>query len=138
MPAAVVFTRLLATRNHERLIPFTSIRTPDRPPRVGDVTRATSLWVLVDTMTLVHLDHPSGTSPGRATWRKTGPVLLGEAEIVVTPLGPTACEVAWIERDIHVAGLPPRLTAAPITAAIALMTRYALRRLDRLSTGRRG
>lgn len=129
LPAAVVFDRITALRNHERLIPFTTIDTPDRRPAVGDVTVATSIGVLRDTMELVTYQAPDG-GPGLARWVKLGPVLLGEAEIVVTPT-PAGCRIDWIERDIRVRGLP--ITARPLTALIAVMTRFALATLARLS-----
>lgn len=134
LPAAVVFARLTALRNHERLIPLTRIDTPDRAPAIGDRVTATSAVVLVDTMELVELQPPHDAAAGRARWVKHGPVLLGEAEIVVTPLAEGHCRVAWVERDIRLAGLPTALTVRPLTALIGLMTRLALARFVRLSS----
>lgn len=136
LAASVVFDRVTALRNHERLIPLTTIDTPDRRPRVGDVTTATSVAVLVDTMELTHYEPPTATTPGRAVWTKLGPVLLGDAEIVVAPLAHDRCRVDWIERDIHVRGLPPSWTTALLTTAVGVMTRVALRRFIRLSAPR--
>ena len=130
LPAAVVFDRLTALRNHERLIPLTTIEAPDRRPEVGDVAIATSAGFLRDTMELVAYRPPHNGGPGSARWVKRGPVLLGEAEIVVTPAA-VGCRVDWIERDIMVRGLP--LTRRPLTSLIAVMTRVALARLVRLS-----
>lgn len=136
LPAAVVFDRVTALRNHERLIPLTTIDTPNRRPRVGDVTTATSVAVLVDTMELTRYAPPTETGPGRAVWTKLGPVLLGDAEIVVAPLGPGRCRIDWIERDIHLRGLPPSWTTALLTTAVGVMTRVALARFVRLSAPR--
>jgi len=133
LPAAVVFDRLTALRNHERLIPLTRISTPDRRPAVGDVTVATSAGLLRDTMELVAYQRPGDDGVGAARWVKRGPVLLGEAEIVVTPVA-AGCRVDWIERDIVVRGLP--FTRAPLTALIATMTRLALARFVRLCAPR--
>ncbi len=138
LPAVVVFDRLTALRNHERLIPLTRIDAPDRRPAVGDITIATTALLLPDTMELVRYERAGRDTVGHATWVKRGPVLLGEAGIVVTPLAADACRVAWLERDIHIAGLPPRLTTRPLTALLGVMTRLALRRFVRLSTPRHG
>lgn len=138
LPAEVVFDRLTALRNHERLIPFTTIRTPDRRPAVGDLTIATTAGLLDDTMELVRYEPPGRDAVGQATWLKRGPILLGEAEILVTPRSPHSCAVAWVERDIHLAGLPRRLTTRPLTALLGVMTRRALRTFARLSTPRHG
>lgn len=138
LPAAVVFDRLTALRNHERLIPLTTISTPDRRPAVGDITIATTAGLLPDTMELVRYQRPGRDAVGHAAWVKRGPVLLGEAEIAVTPVAEAACRVVWVERDIHVAGLPARLTCRPLTALLGVMTRRALRIFVRLSAPRHG
>lgn len=130
LPVQVCFDRLTALRNHERLIPLTTIAAPQRRPRVGDVVIATSALVLKDTMELVRYEPPASDAVGRAVWIKRGPVLLGEAEIIVSRLSETACRVDWIERDIRITGLP--LTTHPLTALIGVMTRLALARFDRL------
>lgn len=132
LPAAVVFDRITALKNHERLIPLTTISTPDRRPEVGDVTVATSAGFFRDTMELVAY-RPPADGVGLARWVKRGPVLLGEAEILVTPLG-QGCRVDWVERDIVVRGLP--FTRRPLTSLIALMTRFALARFARLCAPR--
>ncbi len=132
LPAERAFDRLTATKNHERLIPLTTIATPDRRPQVGDLTVAVSAGILVDRMVLTVLTPPTATAPGRARWVKLGPVLHGEAEVRVSALGPRRCVVEWVEEDIRLAALPDALTVRPFTAAVALMTRFALLRLARL------
>lgn len=138
LPADVAFDRLTALRNHERLIPLTTIVTPDRRPVVGDVTVATTAWLIDDTMELVAYHRAAAGRGGRAQWVKRGPVVLGEAEIIVTALGVGACRVEWVERDIHLAGLPAWLTTRALTAALGLMTAAALARFARLSAPRHG
>lgn len=128
LPAAVVFDRLTALRNHERLIPLTKVEAPGRRPEVGDVMVATTARLLRDTMELVRYEMSHDV--GRAVWVKQGPVLLGEAEIVVTSLGEQTCRVDWVERDVRIVGLP--WTVRPITVLLGAMTRLALARFDRL------
>jgi len=130
LPVAICFDRLTALRNHERLIPLTTVDAPTRRPQVGDVVVATTAGLLQDTMELVRYEPPAGAAVGRAMWIKRGPVLLGEAEIIVARLSQTACRVDWVERDIHLRGMPS--TTRPLTALIAVMTRLALARFDRL------
>ena len=114
LPVAVAFDRLTALRNHERLIPLTTISTPDRRPAVGDRHRRHVGMAARDTMELVGYEPPGDDGVGRARWVKRGPVLLGEAEIVVTAVA-AGCRVEWVERDIVEGGLP--LTRAPLTGA---------------------
>lgn len=134
LPAEVAFDRLTALRNHERLIPFTTVEAPARRPRVGDVVVATTAHLLEDTMELVRYEPPASDAVGRAAWTKRGPVLLGEAEIVVSRLSERACRVDWVERDIRFTGLP--WTTRPLTALLGVMTRLALARFDRLVRAR--
>jgi anti-sigma factor RsiW len=141
LPARRAFARTTALRNHERLIPLTRIDAPARQPRVGDVVTATSALLLRDVMEVADYEEPSGDSPGdgagRARWVKRGPVLLGEAEIVVTPVAPDRSLVEWFERDIHLSVGPPALTTSLLTALTGVMTSRALRLLVRLSDATR-
>jgi hypothetical protein len=86
---------------------------------------------------------PDG-SPGRATFLKLGPGLLGTAGIVVVPLAahhPAAvasgerverCAVTWWE-DVYLAGPLPKAVTAPLAARVLdRMIRWSLRRLDRI------
>lgn len=134
LPVAVAFDRLTALQNHERLIPLTAVEAPRRRPQVGDIVVATSAALLRDTMELVTYEPPVSNAVGRAVWVKRGPVLLGEAEIVISRLSDTACRADWIERDIRFVGLP--WSAPPVTALIGVMTRAALARFDRLTRSR--
>ena len=130
LPVEVCFDRITALHNHERLIPFTTVEVPNRRPEVGDVVVATTAGLVRDTMELVRYQRPGKDGVGRAAWVKRGPVLLGEAEIVVSRLSADACRVDWVERGIHLAGM--RWTTRPVTAALGIMTRLALARFDRL------
>jgi hypothetical protein len=102
---------------------------------VGDVVVATTAGVLRDTMELVEYTRALD-GVARARWVKRGPVLLGEADIVVTAMPGARCRVDWVERDIHLAGLPPSLTQAWLTALLGVMTTIALHRFVRLSAPR--
>lgn len=124
-------------RNHARWIPFTRIDAA-HPLRVGDTFSAATGPVgttlhrlsLVDRMEVTATTPPTTAppSPGRATYRKLGPVLLGGAEVLVTPAGPDACDVTWVE-DIHLRGLP-RWAVAWISRPLAtVMVRSALRKV---------
>lgn len=141
LPARRAFARATALHNHERLIPLTRIEAPARVPRVGDVAVATSALLLRDVMKVADYDEPDGDAvgdrPGRARWVKQGPVLLGEAEIVVTALGPDRSLIEWFERDIHLSVGPPGATTALLTALTGVMTTRALRRLVRLTAATR-
>ncbi|NTW41359.1 MAG: hypothetical protein HGA44_16035 [Cellulomonadaceae bacterium] len=133
IPATRAWSLLTDVRNHARWVPLTSI---DAPPAmvVGDSFTAVSLpqlgrLGLVDTMVLERFDAPHDApgqagSPhapaGVARYVKTGPVLRGWAEVRVRPLGPTHCEVTWVER-ITLRGVPGLLTDAvsrPLTRAM--------------------
>ena len=89
---------------------------------------------MVDRMRIERLDPPTATSDGRAVYRKLGPVLLGTAEVLVKPLGDTACIVTWVEH-VHLRGLPPRLTAPILSPLLAQMSKLALRRMAAELTG---
>ena len=85
---------------------------------------------LVDRMVVTTSEPPttSPPHPGRAGYRKLGPVLLGGAEVVVAPAGPGGCTVTWYEA-IHLRGLPARLVAPVARPLTGAMLRHALRRL---------
>ncbi|WP_163543806.1 hypothetical protein [Occultella kanbiaonis] len=135
LDATALFDRVTALANHERLIPLTRICAPARRPRVGDRVVATSAWVLRDVMLLTHYERPDGVADlgsavapvGRAIYRKTGPLLLGTAEIVVTALGPTTARVDWSE-DVRLVA-PWRPAEALVCPLLGLMTARALRLL---------
>lgn len=123
-------------RNHARWVPLTRINSaPDLA--VGDAFAAVSGpgasrgWLgLPDRMVVEHLAPPetaTGT-PGEARYRKLGPVLLGTASVRVKPEGPTSCTLTWTE-DVHLRGLPRRLTAPLLRPVLALMLRVAMRRV---------
>ena len=146
-PADQVWRLVTDVRNHQRWIPFTRV---DGAPelRVGDrftgVTGPTALRGgrgLADTMVLERLEPPqpaSGRTPARegvAAYRKTGPVLLGTAEVHVRPLGPRHSEVSWVE-DVHLRGLPRRVGAALVAPTIAGMLQLILHRVATEATGR--
>lgn len=136
MPAERAWDLVTDVRNHARWIPFTRIDAP-HPLRVGDRFSAATgpagtlhSLALVDRMEVTASTPPTTAppSPGRATYRKLGPVLLGGAEVLVTPAGPDACDVTWVE-DIHLRGLP-RWAVAWISRPLAtLMVRSALRKV---------
>lgn len=136
MPAERAWDLVTDVRNHARWIPFTRIDAP-HPLRVGDRFSAASgpagslhRLALVDRMEVTATTPPTTTppSPGRAVYRKLGPVLMGGAEVIVAPVGPAASDVTWLE-DIHLRGLP-RWAVAWISRPLAtLMVRSALRKV---------
>jgi carbon monoxide dehydrogenase subunit G len=77
-------------------------------------------------MTVVRSDPPTATAPGVGVYRKTGPVLLGEATVHVRPTGPASCTLIWTEA-VHLRGLPRALTAPLLRPFTAAMLRHALR-----------
>lgn len=124
-------------RNHARWIPLTRIDAP-HPLRVGDTFSAATgpagpslhRLALVDRMTVTASVPPTTTPPrpGHATYRKLGPVLLGTAEVHVTPLGPGRSAVTWVE-DVHLRGLPRAAVAWASGPLGAAMVRRALRKV---------
>lgn len=137
---------LTDVRNHARWVPLTRVTVNDTLTSATDpgpapvpagarFTAVTGPWAgrgapgLVDRMVVEHLQAPRTDdagpgSPGVATYRKLGPVLLGTAGVQVRPLGPGTCEVRWFE-DVHLRGLPRRLTAAvlrPVARAVVGLT----------------
>ena len=139
MDAGSLFDRITALKNHERLIPFTRIEAPGRRPRVGDTVVATSLGVIRDVMLLTRYERPGargGNHSGTAMYRKVGPLLLGTAEITVTPLPDHTARVDWTE-EVHLAGpFPTELTSAVVGHFLTLMTGRALRRFELLNGAR--
>lgn len=149
-PADVVWGLVTDVRNHARWIPLTRVDTLRGEPGVpaaGDrftgVTGPTALRGgrgMADTMVVERLDPPRparGREPahdGVAVYRKEGPVLLGEAEVRVRPLGPRHCEVTWVERT-HLRGLPAPVGAALVAPTMAAMLRLVLHRVAAEATG---
>lgn len=135
VPADRAWALVTDVRNHVRWIPATRIDTPAATLTVGDTfTAVTGPRAprggagLTDRMTLERLDPPSATRPGVAVYRKLGPVLLGEATVQVRPTGPASCMLLWTE-DVHLRGLPRRLTAVLLRPMAAGMLHHALRRV---------
>jgi len=125
-------------RNHVRWIPLTRI---DAAPSLGVGDRFTAVSGpgalcgspgLVDRMVVERTDAPdTGTgTAGVAVYRKLGPVLLGTASVRVEPRGPASCRIVWAE-DVHLRGLPARVTAPVLAAPAGLMLRGALRAIRR-------
>ncbi|GEN79924.1 SRPBCC family protein [Actinotalea fermentans] len=136
IPAERAWDLVTDVRNHARWVPFTRIDAP-HPLRVGDRFSAATgpagslhRLALVDRMEVTATTSPTTAppAPGRAVYRKLGPVLLGGAEVLVEPAGPDASDVTWVE-DIHLRGLP-RWAVAWISRPLAtLMVRGALRKV---------
>ena len=136
MPAERAWELVTDVRNHARWIPFTRIDAP-HPLRVGDTFSAATgpagglhRLALVDRMEVTHTTPPTTTPPhpGRATYRKLGPVLLGGAEVLVDPVGPDECTLTWVE-DIHLRGLPRWVVAWVSRPLATFMVRSALRKV---------
>jgi len=134
LPADEAWDLLVDVRRHERWVPMTRIEA-DAPLGVGESFTAVSGPTartggpgLVDRMTVLRSDPPSGRAIGVADYRKDGPVLRGGAGIEVRALGPVWCEVTWIEQ-IGVRGLPTALTDLVSRPASWLMLDLVLRRV---------
>jgi hypothetical protein len=132
VPAERVWDVVADVRNHDRWIPLTRV---DAAPAlgVGDTFVAVTGpgaarggGGLRDTMTVTRSDPPTATTAGVGVYRKTGPVLLGEATVHVRPTGPTSCALIWTE-DVHLRGLPRALTAPLLRPFTAAMLHRALR-----------
>jgi len=132
-------------RNHARWVPLTRI---DAAPRLAVGDRFVAVtgpgarrrgWGLHDRMVVERADPPDPTSgsPGRAVYRKLGPVLLGTAEVRVSPAGDGSV-LEWSE-DVHVRGLPRTLTAWALRPVLGAMLRVVARRVvDELEGSTRG
>lgn len=136
LPAERAWDLVTDVRNHARWIPFTRVDAR-HPLRAGDTFSAATgpagglhRLALVDRMTVTDTTPPTTTPPraGRAAYRKLGPVLLGEAEVVVEPLGADSSTVTWVE-DIHLRGLPRGAVAWVARPLAAAMVRRALRKV---------
>ncbi len=118
---------------HEELIPLTRVDAPDRETRTGDEIVARSAVVLVDRMVTTEVRATGDAAdPGWGRWAtfaKVGPVLLGEAHLVVRARGHDRCVVVWAE-DVRFARDVPALVG-PLDLSLALMSDLALRRLAR-------
>lgn len=135
-PAPWVWEVVGNLSRHGSLIPLTTVHAPDRPTRVGDEITARSALVLVDRMvtTRVRERGMDPHSPGWARWarwatfRKTGPLLVGEAHVLVSARDASSCVVIWAENvGTTRAGA---LLRAPVDLSLALMSDLALLRLD--------
>lgn len=140
VPAAAAWAALTDARRHAAWVPLTRVRT-DGPPRLGTRVEAVSgpgvrrgLPGFVDRMVVTRYDAPgadAGGAAGVAVFTKQGPVLLGEATIVVLPTGPGACRVTWSERVPLAGPLPAALTARLTAPVLGLMLRVVLHRAAR-------
>ncbi|WP_199422826.1 SRPBCC family protein [Actinotalea solisilvae] len=146
-PADVVWGVVTDVRNHARWIPLTRVDVEPGPPDAAPASRIGERFVgvtgptatrggrgMADAMVVERFDPPvpaRGREPARegvAVYRKQGPVLLGDAEVRVRPLGPRHCTVTWVER-VHVRGLPRPVGSALVAATMAGMLRLVLHRV---------
>ncbi len=145
LPAPDAWELVTDVRNHARWVPLTRI---DAAPRLAVGDRFVAVtgqgarrrgWGLHDRMVVERADPPDPTSgsPGRAVYRKLGPVLLGTAEVRVSPAGDGSV-LEWSE-DVHVRGLPRALTAWALRPVLGAMLRVVARRVvDELEGSTRG
>ncbi|WP_182113102.1 MULTISPECIES: SRPBCC family protein [unclassified Actinotalea] len=140
-PAGVVWDLVTDVRHHARWVPLTRIDGPDRPVRAGDEftgvtgpTAASGGRGVPDVMVVERYDPPApahgrdAAREGVATFRKRGPVLMGDAEVRVRPLGSRHSEVTWVERT-WLRGLPRPVGAALTAVAMSGMLHLVLRRV---------
>ena len=138
LPADTAWELLTDSRNHERWVPMTRIRTePPEPTPGGSVVATSGPFArrgapgFVDRMRIDRLDPPTPTTPGVATFTKLGPVLRGSAELRVAAVDATHARVTWVE-DVYLAGpVPRRAGAALLGPFLRGMLRLALARAGR-------
>ncbi|GAA3798933.1 hypothetical protein [Cellulomonas soli] len=134
-PAPDVWAVLGRLTRHAALVPLTTVDAPDRELRVGDRVTAVTAEVVVDRMVVTAVrrrgEDPTADDWARwATLHKEGPLLVGDAHLVVRARGRHACEVLWAEdvrTTIAGAALEPF-----VDVALAIMSDRALARLDGL------
>lgn len=130
LPVEVAWQRLTDWQRHAQYVPFTTITLETPPPNgVGTVFNARTRlgrFAFDDPMEIVEWDEPNGASGGTCRLEKRGRLMLGWAELSVTPAG-TGSRATWVE-DITVARLPR--AAAPVTALTSkLLFSRVLKRL---------
>ncbi len=107
-PAAEVWAILVDWPSHGRWVPFTTVTTTSASPTgVGaSFVGRSGLGPIGfdDPMVVTSWQPPDDGAPGLCRIRKTGRIVLGDAEFSVTPLGPARCEVLWSE-SIEIAGV---------------------------------
>jgi uncharacterized protein YndB with AHSA1/START domain len=82
-----------------------------------------------DPMEVVRWEPPAAGAPGTCTVRKLGRVVLGWAQVRVTPVGPARARVEWTE-DVDIAPVAWTAWAGPLVAAAGrLAFRHVLRRV---------
>ncbi|MGN8244704.1 hypothetical protein ACTHAM_001806 [Cellulomonas soli] len=123
---------------HDALVPWTRVDAPDRELQVGDRVTAVTAEVVVDRMVVTAVrrrgEDPDADDWARwATLHKEGPVLVGDAHLVVRARGRHACEVLWAE-DVHTTVAGAALEPV-VDVALAVMSDVALARLDAVVTG---
>ncbi|MDG9703226.1 SRPBCC family protein [Streptomyces sp. DH37] len=113
LSAGEAWRRLTAWERHARHVPFTAITVATAPPtRVG--TRFTARTGVGragfdDPMEVVRWEPPARGRPGRCRLEKRGSVVLGWAEVEVSPVDGGAL-VVWRE-EACVRGLPRPMDA---------------------------
>ncbi|UZN04178.1 SRPBCC family protein [Cellulomonas sp. S1-8] len=140
VPADVAWDALTDARRHGAWVPMTRVEV-DGPTGVGQRVAAVSgpgarrgLPGLPDRMVVTRFDPPgtdAGGATGVAVFAKQGPVLLGEATVVVVPTGPSTCRVTWTEHVPLAGPLPRELTARVTAPLLGAMLRVVLRRAAR-------
>ena len=130
LSAPEAWQRLTAWSNHAKYVPLTTISiTPAGPSDVGTVFVArTHLGPLSfdDPMEIVEWSPPTEDRAGQCRLVKRGRVMLGWAELTVTPTA-SGSRATWTE-DITVAKMP-RWSAPATRATSRLLFSRVLRRL---------
>lgn len=128
---ADAWARLTDWPRHGRYVPLTSIEVTTAPPTgVGTVFVArtgTRRFGFDDPMEIVAWEPPVDGGPGRCRIEKRGTVMLGWAELTVTPTA-SGAHAQWRE-DITVARVPrvaDRLTVASSTLLFGRVLRRLL------------
>lgn len=129
-PADQVWAVLGDLSRHGELIPATRMQAPERTTQTGDRVTAVSAGLLIDHMETVTVRATRPGAPwGRwATLRKTGPILLGTADVAVLARYEHTCTAVWAE-TVLLRGPRLRPVDALVNLALAAMSAWALARL---------
>jgi len=122
--AEQVWNRLVDWPAHGRWVPLTTVRVTSAGPAGVGTTFVGRTGVgpvgFDDPMTVTRWQPPDEGREGRCTVRKTGRVVLGDADVTVRPLGPARCTVKWTE-TADVAGLRRLPLAGRVTARVGAL-----------------
>jgi hypothetical protein len=132
LTAALAWDRLTDWPRHARYVPLTTITVPTPPPNgIGTLFIAHTGLARIgfdDPMEVTEWAPPEGPVAGRCHLIKRGRLMLGWAELVVTPRA-SGCTATWTE-DISVARLPKAFDPITALSSRLLFSRVLRKLLD--------